>query len=438
MQKKLELPSVLGKNFLNKLKQGSLLSFILTIGLGCLPLMGWTGFSAPFELQKVRTFWLLSEILVVVTAIEVGLSVVWGKKVKTQRVDGLLLTLVEIWFAWIWYASWLAGDLAHSFTGNFYRLDGLNTVAHSLVMACMIGFFLPLKSLPKIFHAITLSALILSIGNIWQAGEFYLRGNYAFGHWQGAQGFQYGQPNFLSGFLVVTLPIIWYTLKNSSLLLASKYVKIIQLGGALIAVGGIVGTQSRGGLLGLAVFLLLLLVNKKIAPLQLGKAVAAVLTACCMLFGIWVNVSLKYPPVTTDFVAESRQRIAAKLWLALPSHLWVGWGWSRVSSAFASSTWPYPVLYDVNVDKAHALFLELLVTTGVVGFVIFVFLLVRTWVNLSTISNQSTAFEKSLRQVLLMILVLYIVHAQTNVISITEEMLFWLVVGVSLQKTAST
>jgi hypothetical protein len=88
-----------------------------------------------------------------------------------------------------------------------------------------------------------------------------------------------------------------------------------------------------------------------------------------------------------------------------------------------------PVKFDPDIyaDKAHSNLLEILVTTGLVGFVIYLLLIVKTVNNLAM---NKEVFSK----ILLLSLVLYIFHSQTNVISISEEVVFWLIIGVASKK----
>lgn len=87
-------------------------------------------------------------------------------------------------------------------------------------------------------------------------------------------------------------------------------------------------------------------------------------------------------------------------------------------SAVESVSWPVKAFPDVYVDKAHSNLLEILVTTGIFGFLIFLAIIFRALDQL---------FGK---KVLLVVFLLFLFHSQTNVISINEELIFWLILGI--------
>jgi len=70
--------------------------------------------------------------------------------------------------------------------------------------------------------------------------------------------------------------------------------------------------------------------------------------------------------------------------------------------------------------------LEILVTTGFFGLVSYLFILSRGFANLF---KRRGDFSK----ILLLSLVLFVFHSQTNVISIAEELIFWFILGSSIK-----
>lgn len=110
----------------------------------------------------------------------------------------------------------------------------------------------------------------------------------------------------------------------------------------------------------------------------------------------------------------------------------MGYGWANVDYAFEEIEWPLSTTDDIYLDKAHSEILETLVTTGVVGLVIYlvivVFLLKKSIKNMIQSKNGVWEFT------ILSVLILYLFHSQTNIISIAEQMFFWFVVGINLKK----
>jgi O-antigen ligase len=124
---------------------------------------------------------------------------------------------------------------------------------------------------------------------------------------------------------------------------------------------------------------------------------------------------------------ESRQRIMMKGLIAIKSKPILGYGWANFDYAFKSVDWPIHMDQDVYVDKAHSALLEILVTTGLVGFIIYLLIIIN--VSVSLLHKKSTIYYYILATFLLLIL-----HMQTNVISTSEEILFWIITGFSAKE----
>ena len=102
---------------------------------------------------------------------------------------------------------------------------------------------------------------------------------------------------------------------------------------------------------------------------------------------------------------------------------WTGWGVANVDYAFESIDWPICYQHDVYVDKAHSVLLEVLVTTGLVGLILYMLMVSGVGVGLRGVEG------KGFQWILSVVLLLYVIHSQTNVIPINEEVLFWVVLG---------
>lgn len=186
--------------------------------------------------------------------------------------------------------------------------------------------------------------------------------------------------------------------------------------GLLTVSTAILFTWSRGGILGLGLFYWLwrsrIYLNR--------RRLAAVLLLAAMVLGLGLGVAAERYVRSGRWamVVEARERIAVTGLLAWREKPLFGWGWSNFSAAFESLDWPYPVRNDVYVDKAHSGVLEILVTTGVLGLAAYLTLVVRLFRRLAGLN--------------LLMLVLYLWHSQTNVISVSEELLFWILLGLGL------
>jgi O-antigen ligase len=142
------------------------------------------------------------------------------------------------------------------------------------------------------------------------------------------------------------------------------------------------------------------------------------------LYMIWiVKPASIYFLTPSGYSYESRERIFRLAIESIKSKPVFGWGLTNVDYATEAFDWPVTVYNDVHIDKAHSNLLEIFVTTGITGGIIYLLILKKVWNNLS---------EKTLKTVF----VLYLIHSQTNVISIAEEVIFWLIVGVAISQKA--
>jgi O-antigen ligase len=133
---------------------------------------------------------------------------------------------------------------------------------------------------------------------------------------------------------------------------------------------------------------------------------------------------LVYESWKTEYIAESRTRIWVKGILAAKERLWLGYGWANFDLAFDSIIWPIEYEGDVYVDKAHSHFLEIGVGGGLIGLLLYFFIIWQMIVNL---------FRKKgdLSEMFLGGLFLFIWQTQLNVISIASEVVFWVMLAYS-------
>lgn len=127
-------------------------------------------------------------------------------------------------------------------------------------------------------------------------------------------------------------------------------------------------------------------------------------------------------------VAEGRERIFMKLSLSFLKRPLLGWGWANVDRAFKASDWPIKFESDIYLDKAHSHLLEVLVTAGIFGFISYLSILYFAGKRLIETMRKKT--NTIWFKTLLVSFLLYIIHTQTNVVSVAEDALFWIVVGI--------
>jgi O-antigen ligase len=175
--------------------------------------------------------------------------------------------------------------------------------------------------------------------------------------------------------------------------------------------GGLLVTQARSALVLAAGYAVWKLTARRWSTVKHGLVAAGM--AALFVGGGFVIISR--PGVEAD----SRWRILNRSVMAWQARPWLGWGFANVDHAIESTVWPMPYLHDIYVDKAHSIFLEVLVTTGVVGLV--------TYAGLAA----AVVWRLRRNRWLLSVALLYLLHSQTNVISINEEFVFWWLVGIA-------
>jgi O-antigen ligase len=374
------------------------------------PFAVWPYSIVQFEVPRV-VFWQMASVVLMLLALwslafRKGFAPILNKK---------LWLILLVWVGGIGISVWTNHTWNDSWTGNFYRHDGLQTLSAlvCLAMAVSISWRNSWQKVVAISQVCALACIsawtLVDTLRLWQgAGGLIPTMN-------GAVGVSFGQPNFLAGYLLITLPWLYFLWQDT----ASKTIRVFLGLVGLLSCLAIVATQSWATALGIGLFLLgLICIYSNKTTYLLGLAV---------LFAMAFN-GYAYWEGHLTFFPESRARIFYRAHLAILEKPLLGWGWARVDEALTRYPWPTQVLHDVYIDKAHSHFLEMAVTTGLVGLGAYLFFVYTLFGSLHD-RLQTNKTDKHWYATLLLILALYIFHTQTNVIGIAEEIPFWLVVG---------
>lgn len=353
------------------------------------------------------------EFLTVLT----GVKVVFSNKKHLFRYElvWLLLGLTIVGFLSVLVSQ----NPGHSVWGNYIRRDGVLTLLHCILFSVIVAINSGKDLFNLLSKAVAAISVLLSTYLIfwymileysrWQQPLWQL---FLTGVWQ------LPNENMVAGFLVVAAPFTLYGL--DLFLPGRKTLRLVLFG--LVAVGVLV-TQSWGaivtGILGTAGYLL---------GGNAGKKKSAAI-ALILLAGLAAGLILWQ---SAGNEVEGRSLIFRSLWVSVKEKPLLGWGWSNVDVAFESG---YMKIFgsspEAYVDKAHSIWFEYIVTTGIVGFVVYIALQIRCFFILWHAKFDNDSY---IRWALLFGLVLYSIHSQTNVISITEDLFFWIIVGFCLQK----
>lgn len=383
--------------------------FLLVISLGFIfTLFSWWPWAeVAFEVPKVFVFSIFVKVLFLLFVFDLYKN---PKNLQGWKLNKKLSITLLIFLIWVNITSLIGSDPIKSYLGNFYRRDGLITLFDLASFAFLISYFWK-ESYNRIF-----SGIIFAGGLVLGAWSLILFANNRLSLGSAAT---FGNPVFLAGFLAVSLPMSLYfisTFKNSG---NYRYTLLIPQTFSIFFMGATSAVLTAG-----LWFLLL-------AWFKLNKFRLAVITfvglAMMLAAGLWVSNYIDQN--SKSLIAEGRIRIYANLWEGILKRPLTGYGWSNVDYAFKEGNWPLKLNDDVYVDKAHSHLIEVLTTTGVLGLLLYLSIIVRLIINLS---NKYKSQKDPWSFTVLATFILFLFHSQTNVISITEEMLFWFVVGLVL------
>lgn len=388
-----------------------ILKLIFITGLFLSPFIFWPKAEIPFEIPKVFFInrWIEAMVLV-------GILTLFTR-LKKEYLDSVLIFLIASFFGVSFLSSIVGTDLSKSIIGNPYRADGLITLSHLITFSFLVCLFFQKSWLKSTSIAVALSSIGVSLWTLYEGFQLYILGNQTILHWDGAIAVSFGNPNFLAGYLMVTLPFT-YSIISYSNRIFNKYMGVFFMITQILA---IFLTFSWAGVFGVLTFFLIALTSKPIKY----KLVFSLLFGLILLSLVYIFVSSqkKDPQI---LVAEGRGRIFRKGLFAFSQKPILGWGWANFDHAFDSVDWPIKLENDVYVDKAHSHFLEVLVTTGISGLILYLIIILRTLMNLVKKYKFSSPYVFAF--------ILFIIHSQTNVISISEEVIFWFLIGLAVKE----
>lgn len=370
------------------------ISLFFSVGLFLIPLFFLPNSLVAYEVPKVKFFLVWSSLLFVLSYF-VLLFVLRLKIVLPKRF------LVAFFMLLVLFVTSLFGvDFKRSFFGNFYRWDGLVTLMSLMSFSFLVYVLKRVMDIEKLVFFSVFFSFIFTF--IWCAIQYWLSDSPVYA------GF--GNPVFLVGYLFVLSPFLLY---GSGKYFGRKWVKVLLL--LMLSAMGIM-TGTIFGFLTIPFYVIAILFLEKKIDLQLLRSLVI------LVFLVGVGVYLFEQSKVVSFVFESRERIVRKSILAFRERPILGWGYANFDVAFASVDWPIKVNNDVYMDKAHSHLLEYIVTSGIVGM--FSYLAVLFW-----FASDLLRSKKGGRYYMILMLMFYMIHSQSNIVGISEEIIFWTVFG---------
>ena len=271
-------------------------------------------------------------------------------------------------------ASTLFGvDPLFSFWSNFERSEGLFSFLHYFVF-----FFLVVDtfSLDDYYRFIKFALLLSPLIAYYKISDFLDFKTYSFGRAWGV----FGNPSYLAAFLIFIFGFgLLLILKNREIMQHTKD-HLLWLENALwmvillVDIPAFVLTQTRAAYIGLVVGIVvffLFLARKGIgSQKRIAYSVLVFLSVLFVVFGIFVFKTK--PSFVTGLLNPSsiifRVAVWGSAWSGFLDKPLFGYGMENFSVAFNRHYNPIHSGGEVWFDHAHDVLLELLATTGIIGF----------------------------------------------------------------------
>lgn len=348
------------------LKFPDILIFILFTFIAALPTVLS---NLPFEGASAVVFYSITIFLTI--------SLTFKKK---SLIHAYLFKYLVIFTIWAVASSIFGQDFFKSMAGNYYRYDGISTLIFFVIFSYLVSKLFNIEILQFVKFGIIIGLVISNFQN----------------------------ENFLAGYLLVALPVLSMDLTRQAKLIFYCLIFLM-----------FCSISSVAGALGLIIFIFIETAHKYFHK-NAFKVISLSLISAIFLAGLFYVFKAQDLPVD----ARGRERIIRRAIIAVEKSPVIGWGWANVDYAINSTTWPIRLNADVYMDKAHSHLLEVLVSTGVIGLALYLLFLYKLLKEAYLKSYLSSAHKT-----VFLTITMFIIHSQTNVVSIAEEVLFWFFVG---------
>lgn len=344
------------------------------------------------------------------------------KQHVAPRLD-VLGTLVLLFGAVSLIADVVGLDPRTSFLGSVYRRWGFVTFLSGMLLFFLVRFLLEderERFLRVVQKGALIAAVLASLVALWHAVSFYLLHNALVPIYQGRIVGTFGNPNFLGGYLVMVLPFI---------LLGERVSKTARIVATVMVLAAVFVSFSRSAWLAAGVVLLANGLMKfsrgvisKTPPrwnpiYTLGKFLVV------GLFGVILTVAAIHsywfvmPKLLRASVWDNRMVIWSEGTKAVMKKPILGYGQENFSLLFPKKRFMY-------VDSAHNVFLEVAVSSGLIGLLFFVAIIF-------------TALRQA-RGATRLSLTAFLIVAQLNPLSIAQIALFWFLLGTTQPRPGSS
>ncbi len=368
--------------FVKSLSSTKLKIYLTSLFIFSLPFIhlrhGWN----PFEHPKFIFFIVWSYILGIFSFV-----------LLTQKSGSLftrLSTFIVLFGIFVFFCNMIGLDPKTSFLGTEWRYQGFLTLSSGVLLYLSNASDKREDSHRLYYFSIVLANIGITLFSFWQIIQFFILGQITVPLFQGRIVGTMGNPNFLGGFLAMTLPFVLMT-KNVFL-----NRKIVRISAVFLNLIVIMFTQSRGAIISFAVVMILFLLHR----VKFRRPGAIIYLIIVILLTLIATISV----IKRDSIWDSRGMIWKEGVTAFSKRPITGYGQENFELIF-------PKERLIKVDSAHNIFIEILVSSGIIGLLLYMCII----------------FE-GIRRVPLVVkiaIIAFLVRAQFNPLSIAEIGYFW-------------
>lgn len=389
----------------------------------------------PYEFPRFLVFIIGAEILAVLFAFE---------KIKNKKFEVKLgfPAFLILGFLLINLISDIFGlDPKISLLGSNIRHQGFLTLVAGAILFFTTRYYFNSKAILFFKKAVLIVAFLISAISVWQGIQFNIFHNFVPTYNDRIIG-TFGNPNFLGGYLTMLLPFILFNF-------AKRGLKILLI---FFILSAVFFTDSRSAILALA-FLTFIYGARLLFRLNLSKII--IIPIIVLVIGGAIgftysfihrsdNVLLKtaikergcpeswpqeYPgKIITDIykkdvfggreaLCDNRLLMWAVTLEALGKKPLLGFGQENLELAIPAGKMH-------KIDNAHNIFLETAASSGIFGLLLYIAII--------------TYFLKKASVDIKLAIIVFLITAQFNPLSIAQIVLFWFLLGISDKKMNKT
>ncbi len=399
-----------------------------------------------FELNKIVLFKILILLLLLFSLFKLALP---DDKYKIRRWLSLSFFYKYLLIPCLFLLSLLitvifSRDPAISFYGLYSRYQGLDSyIFYFLFFILLLSNIKTIKQIRRIIIAAVLSSFLVSLYGLAQMAGFDFKDWTEPAFITGRATSTLGQPNFLASYLLLVIPLTIYLIIRTSKFLI-RFLWIIVF---LFQILSLFFTYSRGGWIGLILGITLtgliylwitkknvlsFLKNKKLIKFSLLILfLLVVYTTCLLCRSDFFRYRIKS---SFDFKGGS---VAARInfwqagWQAFKKNPILGYGPETQGEVFVGyykKDWAIHGNVNVYPNRAHNLFFDILLTSGLVGLILYLALLYLFYkLILANIKNKQRA---GLSVAVFLAVTGYLISLMFNFSIVATNVYFWLFLAI--------